>query len=115
MARSVKHLTEIAALLGERSIDLVVLKQGIAAARTLLGKGEPYAPVGYFWTDQFDVKIQAYGTFRPDARPVVAAGIRRPAGSGSPMTGTAEWLVCWAGTCRERPAGYVPAGCDPPT
>jgi hypothetical protein len=74
MARSVKHLTEIAALLGERSIDLVVLKQGIAAARTLLGKGEPYAPVGYFWTDQFDVKIQAYGTFRPDARPVVAAG-----------------------------------------
>jgi 3-phenylpropionate/trans-cinnamate dioxygenase ferredoxin reductase subunit len=49
-------------------------EQGIAAARTLLGKGEPYAPVGYFWTDQFDVKIQAYGTFPPDAQPVVAAG-----------------------------------------
>jgi DNA invertase Pin-like site-specific DNA recombinase len=29
MARSVKHLTEIAALLAERSVDLVVLEQGI--------------------------------------------------------------------------------------
>ena len=29
MARSVRHLTEIAALLAERGIDLVVLKQGI--------------------------------------------------------------------------------------
>jgi len=29
MARSVRHLTEIAALLQERGIDLVVLKQGI--------------------------------------------------------------------------------------
>jgi DNA invertase Pin-like site-specific DNA recombinase len=29
MARSVRHLTEIAALLEERGIDLVVLKQGI--------------------------------------------------------------------------------------
>jgi 3-phenylpropionate/trans-cinnamate dioxygenase ferredoxin reductase subunit len=49
-------------------------EQGMAAARTLLGKGEPYAPVEYFWTDQFDVKIQAYGTFPPDAQPVVVAG-----------------------------------------
>ena len=49
-------------------------EQGMAAARTLLGKGDPYAPVGYFWTDQFEVKIQAYGTFPPDAQPVVAAG-----------------------------------------
>ena len=29
MARSVRHLTEIAALLADRSVDLVVLKQGI--------------------------------------------------------------------------------------
>ncbi|MGA8518601.1 MAG: recombinase family protein, partial [Pseudonocardiaceae bacterium] len=29
MARSVKHLTEIAALLAERGVDLVVLEQGI--------------------------------------------------------------------------------------
>lgn len=29
MARSVRHLTEVAALLAEREVDLVVLKQGI--------------------------------------------------------------------------------------
>jgi NADPH-dependent 2,4-dienoyl-CoA reductase/sulfur reductase-like enzyme len=49
-------------------------EQGMAAARTLLGKGEPYAPIPYFWTDQYDVKIQAYGTFPEGAVPSVAAG-----------------------------------------
>ncbi|MFI9385870.1 NAD(P)/FAD-dependent oxidoreductase [Kutzneria sp. NPDC052558] len=49
-------------------------EQGMAAARTLLGKGEPYAPIPYFWTDQYDVKIQAYGTFPEGATPCVAAG-----------------------------------------
>jgi hypothetical protein len=29
MVRSVRHLTEVAALLAEREVDLVVLKQGI--------------------------------------------------------------------------------------
>jgi 3-phenylpropionate/trans-cinnamate dioxygenase ferredoxin reductase subunit len=49
-------------------------EQGMAAARTLLGKGEPYAPIPYFWTDQYDVKIQAYGLFPEDAVPEVVAG-----------------------------------------
>ncbi len=49
-------------------------EQGMAAARTLLGKGEPYAPIPYFWTDQYDVKIQAYGDFPAGAVPSVAAG-----------------------------------------
>ncbi|MEG8180830.1 NAD(P)/FAD-dependent oxidoreductase [Nocardia terpenica] len=49
-------------------------EQGMAAARTLLGKGEPYAPVPYFWTDQYDVRIQAYGTFPAGAAHTVAAG-----------------------------------------
>jgi hypothetical protein len=40
----------------------------------VLGKGEPYAPIPYFWTDQYDVKIQAYGTFPDGATPSVAAG-----------------------------------------
>ncbi|MER7179137.1 FAD/NAD(P)-binding oxidoreductase [Streptomyces hyaluromycini] len=44
-------------------------EQGMAAALTLLGKGEPYAPVPYFWTDQYDVKIQAYGDFPAGAVP----------------------------------------------
>jgi 3-phenylpropionate/trans-cinnamate dioxygenase ferredoxin reductase component len=36
------------------------------AARTLLGHAEPFAPVPYFWSDQYDVKIQFVGTSGPD-------------------------------------------------
>jgi NADPH-dependent 2,4-dienoyl-CoA reductase/sulfur reductase-like enzyme len=36
-------------------------EQGMAAARTLLGRGMPFAPVPYFWSDQYDVRIQVYG------------------------------------------------------
>lgn len=41
-------------------------EQGAAAARNLLsGDPEPFSPLPYFWTDQYDVKIQAHGVF-PD-------------------------------------------------
>lgn len=38
-------------------------EQGMAAARNLLrgAQGRPFAPVPYFWSDQYDVKLQAYG------------------------------------------------------
>jgi NADPH-dependent 2,4-dienoyl-CoA reductase/sulfur reductase-like enzyme len=37
-------------------------EQGTAAARNLLrGDTEPFAPLPYFWTDQYNVKIQAHG------------------------------------------------------
>lgn len=38
-------------------------EQGIAAARNLLhaDRREPFAPVPYFWSDQYDMKIHAYG------------------------------------------------------
>ncbi|MGI5499215.1 NAD(P)/FAD-dependent oxidoreductase [Lentzea sp. CA-135723] len=49
-------------------------EQGMAAARTLLGARTPFAPVPYFWTDQFDAKIQAYGVFPAGADVVVAHG-----------------------------------------
>ena len=49
-------------------------EQGLAAANTLLGKGTPFAPVPYFWTDQYDVKVQAYGTFPADAELVYVDG-----------------------------------------
>jgi 3-phenylpropionate/trans-cinnamate dioxygenase ferredoxin reductase subunit len=35
--------------------------QGVAAARSMLGKGEPYAPVPYFWSDQYDLSFQYVG------------------------------------------------------
>jgi 3-phenylpropionate/trans-cinnamate dioxygenase ferredoxin reductase subunit len=41
-------------------------EQGAAAALNLLkGDVSPYAPVPYFWTDQYDVKIQVHG-YLPD-------------------------------------------------
>ena len=49
-------------------------EQGSAVARELLGAGEPFAPVPYFWTDQYSVKIQAYGIFPGDADVVVVDG-----------------------------------------
>ncbi|MEU5875513.1 FAD-dependent oxidoreductase [Glycomyces sp. NPDC047369] len=36
-------------------------EQAAAVAANILGAGQPYKPVPYFWTDQFDAKIQVYG------------------------------------------------------
>src|SRR6478752_6839786 len=41
-------------------------EQGEHAARTLLGRSEPYQPVPWFWSDQYDRKIQLAGRNRPD-------------------------------------------------
>src|SRR5574338_1399641 len=37
------------------------MKQGAAAARSMLGKGKPYDPVHWFWSDQYDVNLQYAG------------------------------------------------------
>ncbi|GAA3834619.1 NAD(P)/FAD-dependent oxidoreductase [Streptomyces phyllanthi] len=41
-------------------------EQGMAAARNLLHPEarKPFAPVPYFWSDQYDMKVQAYGYLR---------------------------------------------------
>lgn len=52
-------------------------EQGVAAARRLLageGPGEPYAPVPFVWSDQYDVKIQVVGHVRGDDEIAVAHG-----------------------------------------
>jgi NADPH-dependent 2,4-dienoyl-CoA reductase/sulfur reductase-like enzyme len=40
-------------------------EQGRTAAQNLLGADVPFAPVPYFWSDQYDIKLQVYG--RPGA------------------------------------------------
>jgi len=35
--------------------------QGVAAAKSMLGKGQPYAPILYFWSDQYDLKLEMVG------------------------------------------------------
>lgn len=49
-------------------------EQAMAVAGNLLGDAAPYAPVPYFWTDQYDTRIQAYGIFPPDAEMRIAYG-----------------------------------------
>ena len=37
------------------------VKQGAAAARSMIGRGQPYDEVHWFWSDQFDANIQYAG------------------------------------------------------
>lgn len=56
------------------------LEQGAAAARALLGVAtEPFAPIPYFWSDQYDAKIQVYGMPHEQA---VTSVVRGESGSG---------------------------------
>jgi NADPH-dependent 2,4-dienoyl-CoA reductase/sulfur reductase-like enzyme len=49
-------------------------EQAMAVAGNLLGADRPFAPVPYFWTDQYDARIQAYGIFPADADITVLHG-----------------------------------------
>ncbi|MCT9139480.1 NAD(P)/FAD-dependent oxidoreductase [Streptomyces violarus] len=52
-------------------------EQGMAAARNLLaapGARRPFAPVPYFWSDQYDMRIQAYGHLRGHDEATVVDG-----------------------------------------
>jgi NADPH-dependent 2,4-dienoyl-CoA reductase/sulfur reductase-like enzyme len=50
-------------------------EQGAAAARNLLsGDPQPFSPLPYFWTDQYDVKIQAHGVFTDGCEVAVEEG-----------------------------------------
>jgi hypothetical protein len=49
-------------------------EQAMVVAANLLGDDQAYAPVPYFWTDQYDARIQAYGIFPADADITVMHG-----------------------------------------
>ncbi|MDT5367965.1 MAG: hypothetical protein QOC62_2396 [Mycobacterium sp.] len=48
--------------------------QGIAVAGNLLGDDRAFSALPYFWTDQYDTKIQAHGIFAADAEIHVVSG-----------------------------------------
>lgn len=51
------------------------VEQGVHAARRLLsGNDEAYTPVPWFWSDQFDRKIQLAGRTRPDDQVEIVTG-----------------------------------------
>ncbi|MFI6348572.1 NAD(P)/FAD-dependent oxidoreductase [Streptomyces sp. NPDC050560] len=74
-------------------------EQALHVARAVLGDTRPYRPLPYFWTDQFGVRVQLYGTPGPlDATEVVegdpAAGrfvaLYR---AGAAVTGVLGWRM----------------------
>ncbi|MFI7667554.1 NAD(P)/FAD-dependent oxidoreductase [Nocardia sp. NPDC049526] len=54
-------------------------EQAAAVAGVIMGQDQPYVPVPYFWTDQFDVKIQVHGR--------LSAGADVDIVDGDPATG----------------------------
>ncbi|MGP2440415.1 NAD(P)/FAD-dependent oxidoreductase [Streptomyces sp. JW3] len=48
--------------------------QAAAVAADILGAEVAYTPTPYFWTDQFDVKIQVFGTPTDDAEVTIVEG-----------------------------------------
>ncbi|GAJ97106.1 FAD-dependent oxidoreductase [Agrobacterium rhizogenes] len=72
-------------------------EQAEAVASTILGNDAPYAPVPYFWTDQFDVKIQVFGVIAANADIEIVEGdpsARRFVArytSGGVVTGVLGW------------------------
>ena len=49
-------------------------EQAMAVAANILGDDQPYTPVPYFWTDQFDAKLQVHGFLPADAEVEVVEG-----------------------------------------
>ncbi|MEU5213841.1 FAD-dependent oxidoreductase [Streptomyces sp. NPDC020742] len=53
------------------------VEQTAVVAANILGENRPYTPVPYFWTDQFNAKIQVYGMPSPGAEVTVVEGSER--------------------------------------
>ncbi|MFJ1969432.1 NAD(P)/FAD-dependent oxidoreductase [Streptomyces sp. NPDC087903] len=49
-------------------------EQAMAVAANILGEEQPYLPVPYFWTDQYDAKLQVHGFLPPDAQVDIIEG-----------------------------------------
>ena len=49
-------------------------EQGATVAANILGAREPFAPIPFFWTDHYDVKVQVWGVLPPGVEPELAEG-----------------------------------------
>ncbi len=73
------------------------VEQGMLVAGNILGKDRPYTPVPFFWTDQFEDKIQVHGFLPAQAEVAIVEG--DPAqrkfvavyGSHDKVTGVLGW------------------------
>ena len=53
------------------------MRQGAAAARSMIGNGRPYDEVPWFWSDQYDVNLQYAGFHRGAETTVVRGSLER--------------------------------------
>ena len=51
------------------------MQQGAAAARNMLGRQQPYIPVHWFWSDQYDVNLQYAGAHTTTEQVVVRGSL----------------------------------------
>ncbi|MFI0464218.1 NAD(P)/FAD-dependent oxidoreductase [Saccharopolyspora sp. 5N102] len=49
-------------------------EQALVVAENILGGDRRYSPIPYFWSDQYDTKIQVHGVIAPQARIRIAEG-----------------------------------------
>jgi hypothetical protein len=84
-------------------------EQGLAVARNLLDpdRSRSFAPVPYVWSDQYDMKIQAYGFLRGHDEAVVVDG---DLSGGLPER---RFLVAYRR--EDRLVGVIAAGVPPKT
>ena len=66
------------------------IDQAKHAALAMLGRPKTYSEVPWFWSDQYDLKLQIAGLARPTDRRCCAA-IRLPANSPSSICARARW------------------------
>lgn len=90
-------------------------EQATAAAKNLLGQEIAFEPVSYFWTDQYDVKIQVYGRSGSELDFQIVAGDPTEGrfaalyGDGERVTGALAWnLPRQARVLREHVAQHTP-------
>jgi NADPH-dependent 2,4-dienoyl-CoA reductase/sulfur reductase-like enzyme len=85
--------------IGRRRLEhrMNATEQATVAAKNLLGHQLPFEPVSYFWTDQYDVKLQVYGRSGDDLDFRIVAGDPSEGrfaalyGDGNHVTGALAW------------------------
>jgi len=89
-------------------------EQASAVAANILGADQPYAPIPYMWTDQFDAKIQVHGLLSADAEVTVVDGdpadrrfVARYSRDGS-VVGVLGWNMPKQARLRRQEVGLSP-------
>ena len=70
--------------------------QGVAAAKSMLGETDPYAPIPYFWSDQYDLNLQYVGYSSADDRIVFRGNPESRSFSGFFLAGDGRLTACVA-------------------